>query len=203
MTNELKIWIRKRQTAFQRNGKDSYKHINTGETINPEREIKSAKSYYYTHKVAELGKTKPRKWWKQIKSLIGQDIEQEWYYQFLGGSGDVKVIADKVNDFFLSITEDFPSLLPYSTQYVPNEFFVSEADVYQSLSTLKISKSIGTDEIPNRVLKEFASELSSAIQDIYNQSMNDLPVARLPHFCAVCAVNYGTARGQTRNALMA
>ena len=26
MTNKLKIWIRKRQTAFQRNGKDSSKH---------------------------------------------------------------------------------------------------------------------------------------------------------------------------------
>ena len=116
----------------------------------------------------------------------------------------MKVIADKVNDFFLSITEDLPPLLPpYSTQYVPNEFFVSEADVYQSLSNLKISKYIGPDEVPNRVLKEFAPELSSAIQDIYNQSMNDLQVARPPYFCAFCAVNYGIARGQTRNALMA
>ena len=78
MTNKLKIWIRKGQTAFQRNGKDSIKH-KYWRKINPKREIKSAKSYYYTYKVAELAKTNPRKWWKQIKSLIGQDIEQEWY----------------------------------------------------------------------------------------------------------------------------
>ena len=184
MTSKLKIWIRKRQIKLHFKGMGKTRpNTNTGGTINPEGEIKSAKSYYYTHKVAELGKTKPRKWWKQIKSLIGQDIEQEWYYQFLGGNGDVKVIADKVNDFFLSITEDFPPLLPpYSIQYVPNEFFGSEADVYQSLSTLKISKSIGPDEIPSRVLKEFAPKLSSAIQDIYSQSMNDLLVARPPIF---------------------
>lgn len=110
MTNKLKIWIRKRQTASQRNGKDSSKHKYWRNKI--QREIKSAKSYYYTHKVAELGRTNRRKWWKQIKSLIVQDIEQEWYYQFLGGNGDVKMIADKVNDFFLSITEDFPPLFP-------------------------------------------------------------------------------------------
>ena len=52
MTNKLKIWIKRRQTAFQREGKNSpiYKYW-----MNKiQREIKSIKSYYYTHKVAEL-----------------------------------------------------------------------------------------------------------------------------------------------------
>ena len=172
MTNKLKIWIRKRQTAFRRYGKDSsiYKHWRN----KIQREIKSVKSYYYTHKVAELGQTNPRKWWRQIKILMGQDIQQDWHYQFLDKNGDVKVLADKINDFFLSITENFPPLSPScSTQDVPNEFFVSEAEVYQSLSTLQIAKSVGPDAIPNRVLKEFAPELSLVIQDIYNQSIRE------------------------------
>ena len=48
MTNKLKIWIRKRQTAFQRHGKNSsiYKH--------------------WRNKIQR--ETNPRKWWKQIKS---------------------------------------------------------------------------------------------------------------------------------------
>ena len=84
------------------------------------------------------------------------------------------MLADKINDFFLSITENFPWLSPSClTQYVPNEFFVSQAEVYQSLSTLQTAKSVGPDEIPSRVLKQFAPELSLVIQDIYNQSIRE------------------------------
>ena len=130
MTKKLKIWIRKRQTAFLRHGKSSsmYKHWRN----KIQREIKSAKSYY-TRKVADLEHTNPRKWWKQIKSRMGQDIQQEWYYQFLGNNRNTKVLADKINDFFLSITENFPSPSPSSPiQHVPHEFLVSEAEVYRS-----------------------------------------------------------------------
>ena len=69
MTNKLKIWIRKRQTAFRRYGKDSsiYKHCRD----KIQREIKSAKSYYYTHKVAELGQTNPRKMVETNKDTYG------------------------------------------------------------------------------------------------------------------------------------
>ena len=137
-----------------------------------QRENKSAKSYYYTHKVTDLEHTNPRKQWKQIKSLMGQDIQQEWYYQFLDDNRNTKVLADKINDFFLSITENFPFLSPSSSiQHVPHEFLVSEAQVYRSLSSIQVAKSIGPDEIPNRLLKKFAPEISLVIQDIYNQSI--------------------------------
>jgi hypothetical protein len=105
MTNKLKIWIRKRQTAFQRHGKNASIYNHWRNKIR--REIKAAKSHYYKHKVAELRQTNPRKWWKQIKSLMGQNIQQEWHYQFLGDNGNVKILADRVNDFFLTITENF------------------------------------------------------------------------------------------------
>ena len=103
---------------------------------------------------------------------MGQDIKQEWHYQFLGDNGNVKILADRVNDFFLSITDNFSPLSPLCpTQHVPNEFPVSEAEVYRSLSSLQVTKSVGPDELPNKVLKEFATELSTVIQDIYNQSL--------------------------------
>jgi hypothetical protein len=41
------------------------------------------------------------------KSPMGQDIQQEWHYQFLGDNGNVKILADRVNDFFLRITDNF------------------------------------------------------------------------------------------------
>ena len=107
-------------------------------------------------------------------SFMGQGIQQEWHYQFRGDNGNVEILADKVNDLFLSITENFPPLSPFCpNQHVPNEFFVSEAEVYRSLSSLQVAKSVGPDELPNRVLKEFATELSPAIQDIYNQPIKE------------------------------
>ena len=103
---------------------------------------------------------------------MGQDIQQEWHYQFLGDNGNVKILADRVNDFFLRLTDNFSPLSPLCpTQHVPNEFLVSEAEVYRSLSSLQVTKSVGLDELPNKVLKEFATELSPVIQDIYNQSL--------------------------------
>ena len=47
-------------------------------------EITSAKYDYYHHKVSDLEQMDSKKWWKQIKLLTGQDIEHEWYHQFLG-----------------------------------------------------------------------------------------------------------------------
>ena len=81
------------------------------------------------------------------KKSYGQDTQQQWHYQFLGDNGNVKILADRVNDFFLSITESFSPLSPLCpTQHVPNEFLVSEAEVYRSLSSLQVAKSVGPDE---------------------------------------------------------
>ena len=112
---------------------------------------------------------------------MGQDTQQEWHYQFLGDNGNVKILADRVNDFFLSITENFSPLSPLCpTQHVPNEFLVSEAEVYRSLSSLQVAKSVGPDELPNKVLKEFATELSPVIQDIYDQSIKSSIISPIP-----------------------
>ena len=141
-----------------------------------QREVKSAKHYYYKHKVCDLEQSNGKKWWKQIKCLTGQDIQQEWFHQFLDDNcPDTKSLADKVNDFFLSLREGFAPL-PYSeptTQFVPPELLVTEKEVLDSLSSLKVAKAIGPDKIPNKVLKEFAPELAPVIKNIYNRSMKE------------------------------
>ena len=56
---------------------------------------------------------------------------------------------------------------------MPQELFVSRDDVYRSLSTLNTAKAVGPDNIPNKLLKDFALELATVIQDIYNQTLED------------------------------
>ena len=56
---------------------------------------------------------------------------------------------------------------------IPEEFLVTESEVFKSLASLQISKAIGPDNIPNRILKEFGPELAPVIRNIYNQLMKE------------------------------
>jgi hypothetical protein len=57
--------------------------------------------------------------------------------------------------------------------YVPEDLLVTQHEVYHALSSINISKPVEPDNIPNKLLKDFAFELAPVIQDIYNQSLKD------------------------------
>ena len=99
ITNTIKLWISKRQSAFQQQGKNSKDFRFWRNKV--QRAIESAKSNYFHNKVADIDKVNPAKWWKEIKKLSGQNVRQEWYHQFLDNNMDIESIANKVNDFFL------------------------------------------------------------------------------------------------------
>ena len=178
MTKELKLMIRKRQNAFTKYGKNSRPYKKWRNKV--QQKIKTAKAVYYEHKITNLDQCNSSKWWKGLKSLTGQDIKQEWYHQFLGDDADVKALANKINDMFLSVTENF-SPLPHQNEknQVPVELLATVQEVQFSLKSIKLSKSVGPDNLPNKVLKEFAPELATVIQDIYNQSLIDGYVPQL------------------------
>ena len=107
-----------------------------------------------------------------MESLTGQDIQQEWYHQFLGDTVNTKLLANKINDFFVSLTDHFTLLTRDSPpSLVPQELFVSNEEVFRSLSSLNVAKAEGPDNIPNKLLKDFAHELVPIIRNVYNQSL--------------------------------
>ena len=111
---------------------------------------------------------------RDFKSLTGQDIQHERFHQFLDeSSGDLKSLANKLNNNFVSLTDGFEAL-KYSEptiQPVPPDLLVSLSEVRTSLSSLNTSTVVGPDMIPNRLVKEFAPELAPVIMDIYNWSL--------------------------------
>ena len=118
--------------------------------------------------------TNSSKWWRQIKSLTGQDIQQEWYHQFLGDAVNTKLLANEINDFFVSLTDHFTPLTCDSLpSLVPQELFVSNKEVFRSLSSLIVAKAVGPENIPNKLLKDFAHKLAPVIRNIYNQSLKE------------------------------
>ena len=153
--------------VFIRGGKDSPYYTFWRNKV--QRELSIAKQYYYHNKLAEVDSINAVKWCRQIKSLTGQDIQQEWYHQFLDESRNTQALAKKINIFFVSLTEHFSPL----TQAKPSSFVPQELFVYRSLSTLNIVKAVGPDKIPNKLPKDFALELAPVIQDIYNQTLEE------------------------------
>ena len=118
--------------------------------------------------------TNSNKWWREIKRLSGQDIKQEWHHQFLDDHTNMKSLANNIKDIFVDLTNHLETLVPFDPPpYVPEHLLVSQHEVYHALSSINISKAVGPDNIPNKLLRDFAFELAPVVQDIYNQSLKD------------------------------
>ena len=63
--------------------------------------------------------------------------------------------------------KDLPSFLPDMTPPT-----ITELQVFRKLSTLKIGKASPNDDIPNRIIKEFAFELSKPLSHVYTLSLH-------------------------------
>ena len=85
---------------------------------------------------------------------------------------NTKLLANKINDFFVSLTDHFTPLTGDSPpSLVPQELFVSNEEVFRSLSSLNVAKAVGPDNIPNKQLKDFAHKLAPVIRN--NQSLKE------------------------------
>ena len=90
--------------------------------------------HYYQNRVAHVEQTNHRKWWKQIKSLTGQGIQNDWYHQFLEGTKNTEFLANRINDFFTSLTDHFQPLTPsVSSTQIPVELYLLQKKKYINL----------------------------------------------------------------------
>jgi hypothetical protein len=63
---------------------------------------------------------------------------------FLDKNMDIESLANKVNDFFLSLTDHFtPLSQPTPPMEIPEDFLVTESEVFKALASLQISNSRG------------------------------------------------------------
>ena len=90
-------------------------------------------------------------------------------------------IAEKLNEFFASvfITEDLGQILlpeqPLLTIEL-NQIQVKREDVLDLTDTLKISKSLGQDDIHPRVIKQLRNEVADLVTKICNLSLKTAKV---------------------------
>ena len=137
---------------------------------------KHLRKAYYQHQAEE---TNPRKMWQMVNTLTGSNKKSSSALQGLANAksdGDIQLLADQINKFFQSISNDLPPLQPASTTMaldVPSQYIVSIESMESCLSQIKIHKAPGPDGVPNWVLRDFAPVLAGPLASIVNASIRE------------------------------
>ena len=138
---------------------------------------------FYFKQVSAFSAVNSHKWWKTIKSLCclnnnKQTRELYGNMQFNNEPIDMHHMLDVVNDFFVSCSANVPGIDPNdlsSTRLaniiVPDDYIISEYSVFRALSSCKINKAAGPDNIPNKLICSLADVLCGPICSIINSSI--------------------------------
>lgn len=172
LSNKLKLLISKRQSALAKYGKQSCTFKMWRNKV--QVEARSCKETYYNNKVHNIKDHNISKWWKEVKRLGYGASKTDWCEHLLGESADtIQELAENINNFFVNLSATFQPLEPDSNNLVDctPDMLVDPYKAYCALKKTKCHKSVGPDEIPNRILRDFAFELSPVISDIYNSSL--------------------------------
>ena len=188
MTADIKDAIKKRQRAWSKGNIVQYNMFRNKVS----RLCKNARSSFYNNSIANMQETNPKKWWDNIKLLSGLSKPPLLTKIHVDGAklkdGE---LAEALNDCFTNVTSDIQPLdfTPVDTNHSPDEYIISPESVEKALLSIKERKSNGPDDIPNWVLKNFASVIYSPICSLFNSSINEGYVPSLWKCANVIPIN--------------
>ena len=188
MTADIKDAIKKRQRAWSKGNIVQYNMFRNKVS----RLCKNARSYFYNNSIANMQETNPKKWWDNIKLLSGLSKPPSLTKIHVDGA-ELKdgELAEALNDCFTNVISDIQPLdfTPVDTNHSPDEYVISPESVEKALLSIKERKSNGPDDIPNWVLKNFASVIYSPICSLFNSSINEGYVPSLWKCANVIPIN--------------
>ena len=134
------------------------------------------KKSFYANKAKHLKHSDPRKWWKLVGKLSGKPSSSPPLTLVKEGKSIKGTeLANLINNNFLDIASALPSLdITDLSAYLPAPEpppIILESDVCTKLLKVNQFKASGPDCIPNRVIKDFAYELSGQVTTILNMSL--------------------------------
>lgn len=173
MTPGVKHLIELRQKAFQNNRPAVWKFYRN----KTQRAIVAAKRSHYSDRVASLKNTNPKRWHQEVMAMVNLR-KVEGVISVPGVEPqDSETTANVINKSLAHIstalpslnTEELPAFLP-PTNPLPT---IPVWEVYNALQAVKPTKAPGPDQIPQKLLKEFACEISAPLCHILNCSFNE------------------------------
>ena len=174
MNPSLKALHRQVQREFFKNRQsEKWKKLKGKFKRQKRRAVKS----FYSKFVNDLKESDPGSWYKMAKrigavdQMDGQDVAVE---ELDGLSNEDS--AERIAEHFAEVSnqyspikmEDLPSYLP--AEKPPQ---VEEHEVFKRIQKLKNTKSTFNIDLPNKIRKEFAVELTSPMADIINSCLTE------------------------------
>ena len=168
MTIKIKKLILQRQKAHHANKFELRDHF----ARKVRHEIKEAKVNYNKSKSHLFHMSNPREWYKHVNKIIGNKKHDDNFTNipdlaFKPISDQIKI----VNNHFAKICNKFPPLNNNIEIHIPDAEkklkIVSEFDTYRLLKKY-YKKSLGPGDLPQKILIEFAPELSTPFCNIIN-----------------------------------
>jgi hypothetical protein len=139
-------------------------------------ELSKGKQDYYKKKIRNLKKMNPGKWYAAFKKLTSFDQHKSEdiivdSIKHLTDKEQAEMIADK----FSEVSQEFEKLKdgdieipPFNSSQIPQ---VDENEVRATLEGLDPSKSNVINDVPSKLLKQFADELTKPISNVINASL--------------------------------
>ena len=132
-----------------------------------------------TH-IEAMHETGAKNWWEKMTKLMGQKTTDISNVQSLANKttdGNVELLASKMNDFFVSVSEHLPRLDRNNEAFdvddqLPNEYVIDVATTLQALRKVKTNKATGPDNVNAWILKNHASILAGPLTAIFNASLS-------------------------------
>ena len=140
------------------------------------KEVKKAKRSFYKDKIKDLKESNPRQWYSKLKRLCSYDQNKSdpiivETIKHLSDKEQVELIADKfakTSQEYDPLKKDDINIPDYDISSVP---IILPSKVKSTLESIKINKSSPPGDVPPKLIKEFASELSVPFCEIINSSI--------------------------------
>ena len=92
--------------------------------------------------------------------------------------GDCDLLANTMNDFFVSVSDPLPRLNMSHKVFdvneeLPDQYVISVYTTFKALESVKANKGTGPDNIPAWVLRNYANVLAPPLTAIFNNSLRE------------------------------
>ena len=172
-TEEMKRLKRVKAREYQKHRR-SLKWLNLNEKY--KKAVLKAKRTYYKNIVKDLKTTKTSQWFSMLKKLCSYDQQKSEpviveSIKHLSNEEQAEKIADK----FSKVSQEYDPLLDddievpkYDEESVPQ---FCPIDVQRNLEKVKTNKSVPPGDIPSKLVKIFAAQISVPLCDVINTSI--------------------------------
>ena len=177
VTDYFRHLIRQRQRAIMSGDIDEARRMRN--LVN--RTAPKLRQRFYQSKIAALEDTSSNDWWKHMKNLTGASSSNTNEMQGLANKctgGDMTLLVNSMNDFFVSVSADLPRLDPTHRVFdieepLPAEFTIEAGSTQRALQKVKCRKATGPDNIPPWMVNNYAHLLAAPVTAIFNSSLRE------------------------------